>query len=61
MEIKSVGEVIEQPDGRLLFQYWIVDGCSYPFTADEEQELIAIAKQNGTYRGIKINSGSLPY
>jgi len=52
MKVKRVGTIKEHPNGVLDIQYWIIDDCTndYPeFTVAEEQELIALAKQNGTY------------
>ena len=49
MEVKQIGTIEEYQDGRLDIQYWVLDDCSYPPTKAEEQELIALAKKNGTY------------
>ena len=49
MKVERIGAVKEYLDGTLDIEYWILDDCSYPPTKTEEQELIALAKKNGTY------------
>ena len=49
MIITRVGTIKEHADGTLDIEYWILDGCNWPPTDTEKQELIAVAKANGTY------------
>jgi len=50
MKIDRVGEVIEQEDGRLLIQYWVISGLEHPLCDDDIPVLVKIAKEHGTYR-----------
>ena len=49
MNIERIGTIKEHTDGKLDIRYWIVDDCAYPFTEAETQELVSVAKANGTY------------
>ncbi len=49
MIVDRIGTAREHLDGRVDLEFWILDDCSYPPTKEEEQELVALAKENGTY------------
>ena len=49
MKIERIGEVIEQPDGGLLITKWVIDGEGADWN-DIQDEIIKIAKENGTYK-----------
>ena len=49
MIVNRIGTVKEYLDGRLDIEFWIVDDCDYPPSETETQELIKLAKENGTY------------
>ena len=50
MDIKRIGTIKEHTDGTLDIRYWIVDDCKLPdITEAETQELVSVAKAEGTY------------
>jgi len=59
MQVKRVGTIKEGLDGTLDIRYWVIDDCDlFNMTKAEEQELIDLAKKNGTYstdKSVAIN------
>ena len=53
MKIDKIGEVVEQEDGKLLIQYWVISELEHPLCDDDIPELVKIAKENGTYRAYR--------
>lgn len=49
MEVKRIGTVKERLDGKFDLMYWEIDNCDYPPTEAEMQQLVTLAKENGTY------------